>query len=76
MALALEDTHLVAEYHDLSVLRLGPLSGSAQAEVTGVNATADHGRWWRLPAQGDDRGCGAVELAAPALGELAIITRS
>jgi hypothetical protein len=31
--LALEDTHLVAEHHDLDVLvRLGPPRGSEQAE--------------------------------------------
>ena len=32
-----------------------------------MKATADHGRWWRtLPAQGSDRGFGALQLEAPA----------
>ncbi|MGD0287934.1 MAG: transposase [Acidimicrobiales bacterium] len=31
-----------------------------------MNATADHGRWRRtLPAQGSDRGFGALHLALP-----------
>jgi hypothetical protein len=68
--LALEDTHLVAEHHDLDVpVRLGPPRGSeqaedpAQAEVTECEC---HGRSWslvaKLPAQGSDRGFGALHL--------------
>ncbi len=46
--LALEDTHLVAEHHDLDVLvRLGPPRGSEQAEVTEGEG---HGRSWSLVA--------------------------
>ena len=69
--LALEDTHLVAEHHDLDVLvRLGPPRGSeqaedpAQAEVTEGEGHGRSGRWWRtLPVQGSDRGFGALQLA-------------
>jgi hypothetical protein len=33
-----------------------------------VKATADHGRWWRtLPAQGNDRGFGALQLGSERL---------
>jgi hypothetical protein len=48
--LALEDTHLVAEHHDLDVLvRLGPRRGSKQAEDPAqaeVTEGEGHGRSW------------------------------
>ena len=52
--LALEDTHLVAEHHDLDVLvRLGPPRGSEQAEDPAqaeVTEGEGHGRSWSLVA--------------------------
>src|ERR1035441_4667425 len=52
--LALEDTHLVAEHHDLDVLvRLGPRRGSKQAEDPAQAEVTEgecHGRSWSLVA--------------------------
>ena len=52
--LALEDTHLVAEHHDLDVLvPLGPPRGSEQAEDPAqaeVTEGEGHGRSWSLAA--------------------------
>ena len=40
-----------------------------------MKATADHGRWWRtLPAQGSDRGFGALQLAELDLRGVRFIT--
>jgi hypothetical protein len=76
--LALEDKHLVAEHHDLDVLvHLGPPRGSEQAEVTeGEGHGRSHGRWWRtLPAQGSDRGFGALQAHAGPIADDTLLYR-